>query len=103
MDTFDRRNNSEKRKFMRIETEAPVEISYEGNTLSATCKDLSVTGLQIETSLPLTLNTQVTICIQPNDIGGKLPPFRALATVARLVPVEGSDTTYGLTIDEILE
>jgi len=103
MDSFDRRHNNEKRGFMRVETEAPVEILYEGHTLTGTCKDLSATGLQVEMSIVLTLDTQVTVCIQPNDIGGKLPPFRALATVARLVPNESSDTTYGLIIDEILE
>lgn len=103
MDSFDRRNNREKRRFMRVETETPVEIRYEGHTLTGTCKDLSATGLQVETPIPLTLNTQVTVCIQPNDIGGKLPPFKALTTVARLVPAEDSDTTYGLIINEILE
>jgi len=103
MDSFDHRHNSEKRGFMRVETEAPVEILYEGHKLTGTCKDLSATGLQVETPIPLTLDTQVTVCIMPNAVGGELPPFRALATVARLVPVEDSDTTYGLVIDEILE
>jgi len=103
MDSFDRRHNSEKRNFLRVETEAPIEILYEGDKLTGTCKDLSSTGLQIELSIALTLGAQVTVCIQPNDIGGKLPPFKALATVARQVPNENANITYGLIIDEVIE
>lgn len=100
MAPFDRRNNSEKRNFLRVETETPVEVLYDGHTLTGTCKDLSATGLQVETPIPLKLDSEVTICIKPS---GKLPPFRAQATVARQVPAEDSATTYGLIINEILE
>jgi len=103
MESFDRRHNSEKREYLRVETETPVEISYEGHSFSGTCKDLSATGLQVETPIALPLGTQLTVCIQPSDLAGKLPPLRALATVARLVPNASSDTTYGLIIDKILE
>lgn len=103
MASFDLRNNGEKRNFLRIEINTPVEVLYEGKTLVGNCKDLSATGLQVEMPIALSLNTQVTVCITPNDMGEKLPPFRARATVARLVPNEDNDTTYGLIIDEILE
>lgn len=100
MSSFDRRNNTEKRDYLRIETEAPVEVLYDGHILTGTCKDLSATGLQVETPVPMKLEAQVTICIKPS---GKLPPFRAEATVARQVPVQDSATTYGLVITKILE
>lgn len=103
MDSFDLRNNSDKRHFMRVETDTPIDVVYEGHTLRGTCKDLSATGLQLEMPTALVLDTQVTICIMPNDEAGKLPPFRALATITRLVANEHNDTTYGLVIDEILE
>ena len=45
MTSFDRRYNSEKRDFMRMETDTPIEVLYEGHTLTGTCKDLSATGL----------------------------------------------------------
>jgi hypothetical protein len=103
MASFDLRNNSEKRDFLRVETDTPVEVLYQGNTLTGTCKDLSATGLQVEMPIALSLNADVTICIKPNDMSEKLPPFRANATVARRVPNENCDTTYGLVINEILE
>lgn len=103
MASFDLRNNGEKREFLRVETDTPVEVLYEGHTITGTCKDLSATGLQIEMPIALALNAQVTICIKPNDMREKLPPFRANATVARHVPNERCDTTYGLVINEILE
>ena len=103
MDSFDRRNNSEKRSFLRVATEMPVEVQYEGHTINGTCKDLCATGLQVETPIPLTLNSTVTVCIKTSDEAGKLPPFRVKATVARLVPNDDSDTTYGLEITEVIE
>ena len=103
MTSFDRRYNSEKRDFMRMETDTPIEVLYEGHTLTGTCKDLSATGLQVEMPIVLSLDSQVTVCIKPDCIGGKLPPFKALATVARLAPNDNSETTYGFIINEILE
>lgn len=103
MDSFDLRNNNDKRHFMRVETDTPIDVVYEGRTLRGACKDLSATGLQVEMPITVVLGAQVTICIMPNDEAGKLPPFRALATITRLVTNEQSSTTYGLVIDEILE
>jgi len=103
MTSYDRRYNSEKRDFMRMETDAPIEVIYEGHTLTGVCKDLSATGLQVEMPIALSLGSQVTVCIKPDCIDGKLPPFRALATVARLVPNDNCDTAYGFIINEIIE
>ena len=76
-------NYDDKRNFYRmmLNTEVTVTIiDDEANSnVSATCRDLSATGMAIEMAHPIELNTDVLICVdsansevQPLDVKGKV-------------------------------
>ena len=76
-------NYDDKRSFYRMMLNSDVSVTIiddEANsTLTATCRDLSATGIAIEMSHPIEVNTDVRVsvdsasnAVQPLDVRGKV-------------------------------
>lgn len=92
----------EKRAFIRMRIDTPVEIDVGDRRIVASCRDLSASGMLIASDQPLELGTEVAITIEQE--GDNRLPFKATATVARCEPAEsGSGYTVGLSITAIHE
>ena len=62
MTAIDRAYN-EKRSFIRMKINTPVEVKVAGNRLQGVCKDLSGSGLLVETREEVALGTDVEVYI----------------------------------------
>lgn len=92
---------SEKRDFIRMRINSPVDISLAGKTYRGTCKDLSGAGMLVETEQAFDIGAKVDISIdQDND---KHLPFNAKAEVSRITEGESNNYIVGLIIKEIAE
>ncbi|MFT3930702.1 MAG: PilZ domain-containing protein [Spongiibacteraceae bacterium] len=98
---LEQRAYSEKRNFIRMKINAPVEVSAGNEKFTARCKDLSGSGILIQTDRALALGTAVEIYIQQE--GDKLLPFRATGEVVRVDPVNPSGFILGLSLNAIHE
>lgn len=96
---LEQRAYSEKRNFIRMKINAPVEVTAGNEKFTARCKDLSGSGILIQTEQALALGTSVEICI-PQE-GEKLLPFRASGEVVRVDPVNPSGFILGLALSAI--
>ncbi len=96
---LEQRAYSEKRNFIRMKINAPVEVTAGSETFTARCKDLSGSGILIQTDRALALGTTVGIVIQQE--GDKLLPFRATGEVVRVDPVNPSGFILGLSLNAI--
>ena len=96
---LDSRAWSEKRNFIRMKINTPVDIELDGQHFTARCKDLSGSGMLVESERQLPLGSIVNLVIDQD--GEKRLPFRATAEVAR-VEASGVDSyTIGLSITTI--
>lgn len=92
----------EKRAFIRMRIDTPVQVDAGDRRFIASCRDLSGSGMLIASDQPLALGTEVAITIEQD--GNNRLPFRATATVARCEAAEsGSGHTIGLSITAIHE
>ncbi len=92
----------EKRNFIRMKVETPVEVTFGDKTVEGICHNLSGGGLYITSPEPLPLGNALEIAVSSTH--GHHPVLRAAAKVSRLE----SDTTarpchIGLEIIAVLE
>lgn len=95
MSTYER-DYSEKRDFIRMQVEAQAQLTAQGQTVVATCKDLSSTGLQLEAPTQLRLGDKVSVCIPSEH--EQLAPLNIEAEVVRAVSLEDGRQSLGLTV-----
>ncbi|MBB3168978.1 PilZ domain-containing protein [Simiduia aestuariiviva] len=93
---------SEKRNFIRMRIDTPVEITLdEDQTLNGLCCDLSGGGMAVEVDRALPVGTQLTISLSSSH--GHNPMLRAKAHVARVLSGPNERCQLGLEIDELLD
>lgn len=95
MNTVDRAY-SEKRDFIRMHLEAPATLRYQNNEFAALCRDLSSTGMLLESTTALVPGARVTV-----HLPSEHPSFQALeveAEVVRAVTMEDGRQSLGLTV-----
>lgn len=99
------RNYSEKRNYIRMKVDAPVDITLttDGSEYHGICRDLSGGGMMIELQSILPVGTQAEVMICSGH--GHNPILRAKAAVTRVISQPESDEqpcTLGLQIVEVL-
>lgn len=87
---------SEKRDFIRMRVEASVTLHYSGGSAVALCRDLSSTGMQIETDVPLNIGDKVRVHIPSEH--SELSGLNAEAEVVRVSALDGDRQSLGLAI-----
>lgn len=98
---LEHRAYNEKRNFIRMKINTPVEIVAGDEKFTARCKDLSGSGVLIQTDRALALGSTVEIVIDQGD--EKHLPFRATGEVVRVDPVNPSGFILGLALTAIHE
>lgn len=96
---LDNRAWSEKRNFIRMKINTPVRVQHSSATFVARCKDLSGSGMLVESDQQLPLGSIVELFIDQE--GDKRVPFHATAEVARVDPGADGHFTLGLSITSI--
>lgn len=94
------RDYDEKRDFIRMNLGTNAVIHSNGASYSATCIDLSSTGMQLEAACVLAVGAQIEV-----EIGSQhdhLPGLKAVAEVVRVAPKEGETQTFGVRIEHML-
>jgi c-di-GMP-binding flagellar brake protein YcgR len=99
------REYQEKRDFIRMRIDSPVEVHIVGNDqpLTGVCRDLSGGGMLVEVECALPPGTEVEVTLTSSH--GHAPMLRATATVTRLVAQPDSGklpNKVGLRLKEIL-
>ena len=93
---------NDNRNFFRMLVNTNIEIEIAdvdaGRKLDAMCRDLSATGLAIETDEAIEVGTKL-IC-RVEGASPELPALHALATVVRCQQVEPGLFTIGVEINE---
>lgn len=98
--SFNSREFSEKRDFIRMQVSTAGTIESNGQSYTATCTDLSSTGAALVSKAVLQVNDKIKI--QVNSGGGITPPLQAAATVLRAVKKSDDEYQYGVSIDKFL-
>jgi hypothetical protein len=95
------RDFSEKRNFIRMRINSDVNLESNGQQYTGICRDISGSGLLVETQQAFTLGDEVRISI-PQKSETHLP-FNATTEVTRVS--NGSEDRYiiGFSIIELLE
>lgn len=93
---------SEKRNFIRMRIDSPVEIELTTNhsNFTGVCTDLSGGGMSVEVNKALPIGTELTISLASSH--GHNPMLRAKAHVARLSSGPNETCILGLEIDQLL-
>lgn len=99
------RNYQEKRDYIRMKIEAPVNIQLEadGTIYDGVCRDLSGGGMMVELSTVLPAGTVAEVTIASSH--GHNPMLRAKATVTRILSQPESESQpclLGMQIIEVL-
>jgi len=96
-------NYDDKRNFYRMMLNSDVSVTIiddEANSnLFATCRDLSATGMAIEMSHPLELNTNVRISVESS--GNTVQPLDVKGKVVRVTEENTDCYLIGINIAEI--
>jgi len=96
-------NYDDKRNFYRMMLNCDVSVTIiedEANSnLFATCRDLSATGMAIEMSHPLELNTNVRISVESS--GNTVQPLDVKGKVVRVTEENTDCYLIGINIAEI--
>ena len=95
---LEHRAYSEKRGFIRLRVDTPVQVQMGAERFTAVCKDLSGSGMLMATERKLPLGAELDIRIEQE--GDNRLPFHASAKVAR-VEDEGDGYIIGLAITGI--
>ncbi len=96
---LEHRAYNEKRNFIRMKINTPVQVEAGTEKFVARCKDLSGSGVLIQTDHALALGTMVEIRIEQD--GDKHLPFHASGEVVRVDPVNPSGYILGLSLSAI--
>ena len=92
---------SEKRNFIRMRIDSPVDIHLEEeDDIQGLCCDLSGGGMAVEVSRALPVGTALTISLSSSH--GHSPMLKARAHVARVSAGPNETCVLGLEIDELL-
>lgn len=87
---------SEKRDFHRMQVDAEIQITgSNGQTLTAICRDLSGTGMQLYVDRPFSEGDEIQTLMPSNN--DQFPPFETVSEVVRCTP-EGDGYLLGTTI-----
>jgi len=93
---------NDNRNFFRMMVNTSIEVEIAdadaGRKLDAICRDLSATGLAIETDEPVEVGTKV-IC-RVEGTSPELPALHASATIVRCKQEESGNYTLGVEIIE---
>ena len=92
---------NEKRDFIRMRINSQVLIHHEGNDYTGICRDLSGTGMLVETQQSFELGTQLDVSIEQKSETHL--PFNASTEVSRIQPGSENTLILGLSIKEIKE
>lgn len=96
-------NYDDKRNFYRmmLNTEVTVTIIDEeaNSNISATCRDLSATGMAIEMAHPLAMNTDVLISV--DSVNNEVQPLEVKGKVVRVTEENSNCYLIGVNITEI--
>lgn len=92
---------SEKRDFIRMQINSPVNIHFNDSVIEGICKDLSGTGMQIETHREFAKGDEFKVCIASR--GENYPQFNAIVSVLRIRSIDEQRWSVGVSIKEILE
>lgn len=89
----------EKRNFQRLQVEAKVRITVEGQTLDGNCLDLSGSGMTVVVSQSFATGDALDVELLPN--GNLVPPLKAMAQVIHCDPVENHQYRLGLSLQNV--
>ncbi|ACE85021.1 PilZ domain-containing protein [Cellvibrio japonicus] len=97
------KNYSEKRDFIRMKISAPLnaKLSLDSDTIEGQCRDLSGGGMQVETTTPVAVGTELEVEI--SSAHGHNPTLRARARVVRSTAGENETHILGLEITQVLQ
>lgn len=95
------KNFEEKRDFIRMKIEAPLDATISGNdgSFSGVCRELSGGGVQLILDTALTDGSEWELNIASSH--GHSPQLRAIVKVVRVTP-EGDKYATGLQILEVI-
>src|SRR5690606_3958665 len=92
---------NEKRNFIRMKINTPIQIMVGEETFVARCKDLSGSGVLIQSDRSRALGSTVQRLIEADS--DKHLPFNATGEVVRVDPVNPSGYILGLALTAIHE
>lgn len=95
------RTYKEKRNFIRMRIDTPVEVTCNGEQFTARCRDLSGSGMLLACEHSLPADADVTVVIAQE--GENRSPFHATGKVVRADPAEEGGYTVGLALTAILD
>ena len=95
------RSFSEKRNFIRMKVNSEVSLQSQGKSCTGKCKDISGSGMRVETSEAFSVGEEVQVAI--NQKGENHLPFHAIAEVSRVDCIDDDHFSIGLSIIEIQE
>lgn len=95
------RAHSEKRGFIRMRIDTPVQVTHGTERFTARCKDLSGSGMLLATERPVAVGTELEVSIEQDAANRQ--PFRATATVIRSDPDPEGSHILGLSLISIHE
>jgi len=96
---LEHRAYDEKRSFIRMKINTPVQVIQGEERFTARCKDLSGSGMLLQSDRELPLGAQVEVHIAQE--GDNRLPFNASAQVVRVNAVNPSGFILGLAIKAI--
>ena len=94
------RSYEEKRDFIRMQVNSPITIKHNGNSYTGTCKDLSGTGLLVETDASFSIDDDCQVSIEQQDEARR--GFNAQVRVNRVDKGADGNNSIGFSITEIL-
>jgi hypothetical protein len=93
------RTYKEKRNFIRMRIDTPVEVTCGSEQFTARCRDLSGSGMLLASDRRLPLDAEVSVVIAQE--GENRSPFHATGNVVRADPAEEGGYTVGLALTAI--
>ena len=92
------RDYSEKRDFIRMKVDTEISLTFENsdNTMKAVCRDLSGTGMLIETNEPLVEGSEFNTSLPSSNEA--FPSFETKVKVIRCRPAENGNFMIGTEI-----
>lgn len=95
------RRYEEKRKYIRMNVDAPARITTnDGHSLSVTCIDLSSHGVQLEMHELPEYGMEADFILEPG--GGPVTPLQARIKVCRIEEISPKTFRAGATIEEMV-
>ncbi|MCC5856468.1 MAG: PilZ domain-containing protein [Idiomarina sp.] len=92
----------DKRDFLRMRVEAPIDITLldqsDSHTVTGVCHDLSATGLSFDAPIEVTEGSEVLVVVGK---GGPLPPLEARVKIVRSEQLESGQWSLGGQIIEM--